>query len=87
MTVVLHRNFRKGLEDLNPSQKKRVGVILQIFKNNPFAPQLRNHALHGKQKGRRAISAGGDVRLVFTETNNYEQVHFLSVGTHNQVYE
>ncbi|MEW6236322.1 MAG: hypothetical protein AB1656_13125 [Candidatus Omnitrophota bacterium] len=61
--------------------------MLRIFKNNPFDHQLGNHALHGKQKGRRAISAGGDLRLVFIEINNYERVRFLAVGTHNQVYE
>ena len=87
MTVVLHRNFRKGLENLTSNQKKRVGEILQLFKDNPYDPQLKNHALHGKQKGLRAIYAGGDLRLVFKEENDCQRVIFVRVGTHNQVYE
>jgi len=87
MTIVLHRNFRKGLENLTSKQKTRVAEILQIFKDNPFDPRLGSHALHGKHKGTRAISAGGDLRLVFKEENDYQRVIFVRVGTHNQVYD
>jgi mRNA-degrading endonuclease YafQ of YafQ-DinJ toxin-antitoxin module len=34
----------------------------------------------------RAISAGGDLRIIFMEENNYEVIHLIRIGTHNQVY-
>lgn len=57
--------------------------LLQI---EPYNPSLKNHPLHGEQIGLRAISAGGDLRLVFYEINEYKKVVFLRVGTHEQVY-
>jgi addiction module RelE/StbE family toxin len=87
MTIDFHKEFCKRLVKLTPNQKKRVAEVLKLFEKNPHDPQLRNHALHGDQKGNRAIAVGGDLRLVFREENHYEWVIFLSVGTHTQVYE
>jgi len=86
MKVILHKQFRKNTEKLTSNQKKKVAEVLRLFRQNPHHPQLNNHALHGKDKTKRAISAGGDLRLVFEEENNYEIVMFVRVGTHNQVY-
>lgn len=86
MRVSFHRDFRKDLDRLTPHQKRRVDQALELFENHPFDPQLKNHPLHGDLKGRRAIVAGDDLHLVFRQENNYDEVVFLSVGTHNQVY-
>ena len=59
---------------------------IEIFQKDPCHPTLKNHKLKGKFKDRRAISAGGDIRLIFEEYENYTLVLFLSVGSHNQVY-
>jgi len=86
MDIQYHKNFNKIFEKLSPKIRNKVRRAIDIFYDNPYDPQLDNHALHGKQKGRRAISAGGDLRIVFIEKNNYAIVEFLDVGTHNQVY-
>ncbi len=86
MKIDFHKEFSKKLVKLTPNQKKRVVEKLKLFEQNPHNPQLRNHPLHGDQKGTRSIAAGGDIRLVFREEYHYELVVFLSVGTHNQVY-
>ncbi len=86
MIIDFHKDFSKQLIKLAPNQRMKVATVLRLFEKNPHDPQLKNHALHGELKGNRAISAGGDLRLVFREENNYEVVVFLSVGTHNQVY-
>ena len=86
MEIIFHKRFLKGYENLLPKQQDKIEQIIAIFRQNPCNPCLNNHALHGDRKGRRAISAGGDLRLIFRENNNYEKVVFLLVGTHNQVY-
>ncbi len=86
MQVDLHRDFNKAYAKLSIKQKENVKKVIFLFKNNPHDPILRNHALHGKHKGHRAISVGGDLRIVFVEENNYEIVEILNVGTHTQVY-
>ena len=60
--------------------------VLEQFGNNPHNPLLKNHALHGEQKELRSISVEGDLRIIFIEENNYEVVHFIRIGTHDQVY-
>jgi addiction module RelE/StbE family toxin len=86
MDIRYHKNFDKAFGKLPPKIKKKVRKAIGLFYDNPHKSQLDNHALHGKQKGQRAISAGGNMRIVFVEKNNYEIVKFLNVGTHTQVY-
>jgi addiction module RelE/StbE family toxin len=86
MQIEFHKSFNKAFAKLTPKQKERVKGAIALFRQNPHHDQLKNHPLHGDQKGRRAIAAGGDLRLTFKEKNNYEYVIFVRVGTHNQVY-
>jgi len=86
MKVDYHKGFKKEFKKLRVGEKKRVMEALMLFKNTPYDPCLKNHALKGEKKGRRAIWAGGDLRIVFKEYNDYVFVLFLQVGSHNQVY-
>jgi len=47
---------------------------------------LQNHALTGILRGKRALKAGYDLRLVFEEKDGYTEILFLQVGTHKKVY-
>ncbi len=86
MEILYSKNFEKAFSKLPRRQQEKVDEIITLFRQNPHNPRLRNHALHGKQKGQRSIEAGGDLRLVFIEKDNYMIVRFLTVGTHSQVY-
>ncbi len=86
MEIVYHKHFQKMYQKLTSKQQDKVDETISLFQQTPHASQLHNHPLKGKQRGRRAISAGGDLRLVFIEHNEYSVVHFLTLGTHNQVY-
>lgn len=86
MEILFSKNFEKAFSKLTRKQQEKVDEIVTLFRQNPHNPQLRNHALHGKQRNQRAIAAGGDLRLVFIEKANYKIVRFLSAGTHTQVY-
>lgn len=86
MQIEIHQNFKKAYSKLSQKQKDKLKLIIEQFMNDPHHPSLKNHALHGEQRGRRAIAAGGDLRIIFIEEDNYHLVKFLAVGTHNQVY-
>jgi addiction module RelE/StbE family toxin len=76
----------KAFSKLSLKKQTKIKNTIKIFQNNPHDPRLNNHALHGKDAGKRAISAGGDLRLVFKQENNYQLVIFVRVGSHNQAY-
>lgn len=86
MKINLGKNFIKQYAKLKSKEKDRVDKALLSFKDNPYSKELKNHALKGKMEGRRAISAGGDLRLIFIEEEKYTLILFLEVGSHNQVY-
>jgi addiction module RelE/StbE family toxin len=87
MDIHYHKNFPKSFMRFSPKIRQKIKDTIEQFQNNPHHPQLNNHALHGKFHGCRSVSASGDIRLIFVETGNYEQVEFFLVGTHSQLYE
>jgi len=86
MRIKTHKNFEKSFLKLPLKIQEKVKKTIEIFKKDPHESQLDNHSLHGKQKGQRAVSVGGDIRIVLLEENNYDTVELLNVGTHTQVY-
>lgn len=80
------KTFRKQYAKLSKKQQEKVSDCIRRFKKDPFERRLRNHALKGLMNSQRSISAGGDLRLIFEEYENYTLVLFLDVGSHNQVY-
>lgn len=86
MKIRFQKSFKKDFVKLTPKQKFQVEKRIQEFIQNPYNPILKNHALHGKMKTERSISAGGDLRIIFREKDDYVVVIFIHVGSHNQVY-
>ena len=86
MKIFKRKSFLKDFAHLRINEKRRVNLILEKFFRNPLDPILRNHKLAGRLKGMRAISIGGDLRIVFREHGGYIEVIFIAVGSHNQVY-
>lgn len=70
----------KGSPDLDPKLEK----VLQLLKENPFAPSLKTHALSGDLKGKYACSLTHDLRVIFKLSG--DTVHLLDIGTHDEVY-
>ena len=66
--------------------RRKVDHALELFVHDPFHASLRNHPLHGKLSGSRAIFAGFDLRIIFEEEAEYTHVNLLKVGTHEQLY-
>jgi mRNA-degrading endonuclease YafQ of YafQ-DinJ toxin-antitoxin module len=82
-----HRKFEKNFQSrisLNPKLKKQFQARLQLFMEGVRDYPLDDHPLVGTKKGLRAFSTGGDLWVVYRETEAHYE--FLDVGSHNQVY-
>lgn len=69
----------------NPKLKKLFWEKVEEFQANPFDPSLKTHPLTGLLQGRWAFSVDYDCRIVFLLVSDNEVV-FLNVGTHAEVY-
>jgi addiction module RelE/StbE family toxin len=85
--IIRHKQFDKHFRTRiapNPKLVKQFEQRLALFIQGVRDYPLEDHALIGTMKGLRAFSVGGDLRVVYHETNQYYE--FLDVGSHNQVY-
>ncbi len=86
MEIVFSKTYDKHFAKLRKKEKERVRDAIAKFRKNPSDGFLNNHSLSGKMKGKRALSVGGDLRIIFREQDGYVVVLFLDIGSHNQVY-
>lgn len=86
MQIRHHKRFVKSYAQLSSRVQRKARAAVQQLTLNPHEPRLRNHALAGDMRGRRAFSVTGDIRIIFREEGGYERVTLLEIGTHNQVY-
>ena len=86
MKIIFKKSFTKQYAKLNENKRLSVDETIRVFAHDPKIPYLKNHALKGKLTGKRAISAGFDLRIVFKVDGDYILVEMLAVGSHNQVY-
>ena len=86
MKLKYHKRFDKQFRKLSAKDKERVIRSVDKFIDNPRDRSLRNHQLKGVLLGKRAISAGPNLRIIFEEFENYTLVIFLDIGKYNRVY-
>jgi addiction module RelE/StbE family toxin len=86
MQVRFSPDFDKQFaQRLTARQQIRVLDTIELFQDDPFNKELRNHSLKGKWFGHRSISIGGDLRLHF-QLLDTATAYFVAVGTHDQLY-
>jgi len=86
MKINFSKVFGKQYKKLYLKDQKKVDKIINTFIKNPFDKSLNNHHLKWKLKWKNSISYWFDWRIIFKEKDNYVEVLFISVWTHNQVY-
>ena len=86
MKIKYHKRFEKQFKKLLSRDKKKVINVIEIFVENVEHLSLHKHKLKGSLAGKRAISAGSDLRIIFEEFDGYTLVIFLDLGKHNRVY-
>ncbi len=77
------RNFRKRITadaKLVKQFERRLSQYLAGVRGTP----INDHPLTGRLAGFRAFSVGGDIRVIYIETD--AEIIFLDIGSHNQVY-
>ena len=86
MKILFKKRFVKQYQKLKKSDQNKVDHALKMFEKDPCDARLKNHALIGKLSGKRSISAGFNLRMIFELEGDYVVVIMIGVGTHNQVY-
>ncbi len=71
---------------MNKKQKEDIKNKLKKFLENPYAKELNNHGLQGKYKNYRSINITGDWRTIFKISEDGQEVIFVPLGNHNQLY-
>lgn len=81
------KQFQRRLKRRYSHQPKvieRLDYHIEVFNSGVRKEPINDHPLTGKLKGLRAFSVGGDVRVVYQETE--DRYLLLDIGSHNQVY-
>lgn len=89
MTVRYDPDFLKTLKKLNVRIRKRFKEAITLFTQDPFNPQLRNHALQREYEGVRSIDVTNDWRALYVKKHEGKEIvaYFVTIGTHKQLYE
>ncbi|MES2706716.1 MAG: type II toxin-antitoxin system RelE/ParE family toxin [Verrucomicrobiota bacterium] len=86
MEIVFTPRFAKQYRKLTAEQQTAADEAIRKFQQDPFQVSLRNHPLKGKLESLRAIKAGYDLRLIYEEYGGHVVIHFVAVGSHDEVY-
>ncbi len=86
MIIRFHKQFEKQLQKMNKKQKEDVKNKLKKFLEDPYSKELNNHGLQGKYKNYRSINITGDWRAIFKISEDGQEVVFVILGNHNQLY-
>ena len=79
--ILYSKRFKKQFKRLPKKVIKKLIYIENIFRYNPFSPELKTHKLHGKLKNEYAFSVNYEYRVIFTFIDS-NTVFFLEIGTH-----
>jgi toxin HigB-1 len=70
----------------NEDRKKKFWKNMELFSKDPFHRSLRTHKLTGRLEGLWAFSVDYDTRVVFSFTNDKDDVLLIDFGGHDEVY-
>lgn len=88
MVIKTHSKFDKLYKkriSFDSSLKKRFTERVKLFKIDQRHPLLDDHQLKGEKKQYRSFSIAGDLRVIYYQISD-EEVLFVDIGSHNQVY-
>ncbi|MBI4689043.1 MAG: type II toxin-antitoxin system mRNA interferase toxin, RelE/StbE family [Nitrospirae bacterium] len=81
------KQFRRTVSRLikkSPDLDPKLSKIIEILKNDPFAPMLKTHKLKGGMEELYACSLTYELRIVFELADNC--ITLLDIGSHDEVY-
>lgn len=84
MKITYSKEFIKQAEKLPAKLQVKLYEHIQLFRDNPLNPSLRNHPLKGKYSAYRSINITGDYRALYLQKE--DETIFDKLGTHSQIY-
>jgi len=88
ISLVWDNRFKRELKKFiskHPEMESKIRDELEVFVENPFAPELINHKLSGKLRDLRAIVVDYDCRIVFKFVEK-DCALLIGIGSHDEVY-
>ncbi|MBU0705602.1 type II toxin-antitoxin system mRNA interferase toxin, RelE/StbE family [Patescibacteria group bacterium] len=83
--VEYNRDFLKDFKKLPKNIRKKLGELEEIFRENPFHPELHSKGLHGKLRDFYSFRITRDYRVVYLFTDENKAL-FLLVGHRKDIY-
>lgn len=87
MKIRRHKHFLKDFANVKITDEqfeKLVSYINNLKNDLPLPPESRDHALKGEWQDFRECHLGGDMLLVYRETDS--EIVLARLGTHNQIF-
>lgn len=84
MNIYFDRLFMKQLKKLSPKLRTQTIDRIELFRNLPHHPALRNHKLNPPFADYRSINISGDIRAIYQEKDT--MITFVKIGTHSELY-
>ena len=85
LTAAFVRTAHKFVKQ-HPDLDGDLDETLAMLQNDPYAVQLRLHPLHGKHRGKHAVSLTYSHRIVLVLRVTEKEIVLLDIGTHDEVY-
>ena len=88
MKIKRHKKFLKDYRDckLSDSQFEKFIYYLNLLREDKILPpESKDHALSGNYQDCREFHLGGDMLLIYLETELNETV-LMRIGTHSQLF-
>lgn len=80
--IRLARKFLKKHPEIRNQYRK----TLELLQLNPFHPSLRLHSLQGNLSGLSSVSINISYRIVIELIVDGDEILFINLGKHDQVY-
>lgn len=81
--------FKRRFERFNrthPELRERIAQLFEALEDDPFQPQLRLHALSGRQTGLRSVSVNYQYHMLLRLDLAESQIFLVDIGSHDEVY-
>lgn len=88
MTIQYDPDFLNKLKSVNVRIRKSFKERIEIFKRDPFNPELNNHKLPEEYEGLRSINITNDHRAIYEQVQVKDETiaYFSLLGTHEELY-
>ncbi|MGI8884837.1 MAG: type II toxin-antitoxin system RelE/ParE family toxin [Pyrinomonadaceae bacterium] len=88
MEIAFSSSFKRAFKKKIAGKKERENNFwrkIELFKDDPFDPQLKTHKLSGKLKDLWSFTLEYDLRVIFAFADG-KKVALVDIGNHKEVY-